>query len=88
MKICITTSEMSQLQYQFGEGKLKARSFVVDIPNASLTQEQIDTMVHDSCVLFCKHYGCGIPRDTCISLGTCQAHDEYRKAIRAYLMKD
>lgn len=38
MKICITTTEMSQLQYQFGEGKLKARSFVVDIPNENLPQ--------------------------------------------------
>ena len=38
MKICITTSEMSQLQYQLGEGKCKQRSFIVDIPNESLPQ--------------------------------------------------
>lgn len=52
-----------------------------------LTQEQIDTMVHESCVLFCKHCGCGIPRDTCTSLGTCKEHDEYRTAIRTHLME-
>ena len=38
MKICITTSEVSQLQYQLGEGKCKQRSFVVDIPNENLPQ--------------------------------------------------
>lgn len=38
MKICITTSEMSQLQYQLGEGKCKQRSFVVDIPNENIPQ--------------------------------------------------
>lgn len=32
--------------------------------DVSLTQEQIDIMVHDTCVLFCKYCGCGIPRDT------------------------
>ena len=36
MKICITTSEMSQLQYQMGEGKTRVRSFIVEIPNSSL----------------------------------------------------
>ena len=53
----------------------------------ALTQEQINTMVHDSCVLFCKHCGCGIPRETCTSLGTCKEHDEYRAAIRTHLME-
>ena len=53
----------------------------------SLTQEQINTMVHDSCVLFCKHCGCGIPRETCTSLGTCKEHDEYRDTIRTHLME-
>jgi hypothetical protein len=48
----------------------------------NITQEQINAMVHDSCVLFCKHCGCGIPRETCTSLGTCKEHDEYRDAIR------
>ena len=51
-----------------------------------LTQEQINAMVHDSCVLFCKHSGCGIPRDTCTSLGTCEEHDEYRDAMITHLM--
>ena len=55
--------------------------------DVSLTQEQINKMVHDSCVLFCKHCGCGIPRDTCTSLGTCKEHDEYRAAMRTHLMK-
>ena len=53
----------------------------------NLSQEQINKMVHDSCVLFCKHCGCGIPRDTCTSIDTCKEHDEYRDAIRAHLMK-
>ena len=55
--------------------------------NVSLTQEQINTMIHDSCVWFCKHCECGIPRETCTSLGTCKEHDEYRDAIRAHLME-
>lgn len=36
MKICITTSEMSQIQWHLGEGRCKQRSFVVEIPNSSL----------------------------------------------------
>ena len=36
MKICITTSEISQLQFQLGDGRCKQRSFVVEIPNTSL----------------------------------------------------
>lgn len=36
MKICITTSEMSQLQFQLGEGRCKQRSFIVEIPDTSL----------------------------------------------------
>ena len=36
MKLCITTSEMSQLQYQLGEGKTRVRSFIVEIPDTSL----------------------------------------------------
>lgn len=55
--------------------------------NISLTQEQINIMVHESCALFCKHRGCGVPRDTCTSLGTCDEHDEYKKYIRLYLME-
>ena len=52
-----------------------------------LTQEQIDTMVQESCVLFCKHCGCGVPRETCTSLGTCKEHDDYRKSIRTHFEK-
>ena len=55
--------------------------------DVNLTQEQINKMVHDSCISFCKHCGCGIPRDTCISLGTCKEHDEYRATIRTRLME-
>jgi hypothetical protein len=55
--------------------------------DVSLTQKQINTMIYDSCVLFCKHCGCGIPRETCTSLGTCEEHDEYRNAIRIHLME-
>ena len=36
MKICITTSEMSQIQWQLGEGRCKQRSFIVEIPDTSL----------------------------------------------------
>lgn len=52
-----------------------------------MTREEINIVVHDSCILFCKHCGCGIPRDTCTSLGTCKGHDKYRDAIRAYLLE-
>ena len=52
-----------------------------------LTQEQINTIVHESCVLFCKHCGCGVPRETCTSLGSCKDHDEYRKSMRTYFEK-
>lgn len=38
MKICIVVSEMSQLQWHLGEGNIKQRSFVVDVPNESLPQ--------------------------------------------------
>ena len=55
--------------------------------DVDLTQEQINAMVHDSCVSFCKHCGCGVPRETCTSLGTCKEHDEYRAAIRTHLME-
>ena len=36
MKICITTSEMSQIQFQLGEGRCKQRSFIVEIPDTSM----------------------------------------------------
>lgn len=52
-----------------------------------LTQERINTIVHESCILFCEHCGCGVPRDTCISLGTCKEYDDYRKHIRTHLEK-
>ena len=38
MKICITTLEMSQIQWQLAEGSCKKRAFIVDIPNESLPQ--------------------------------------------------
>ena len=36
MKISITISEMSQIQWSLGEGHNKQRSFIVDIPNDTL----------------------------------------------------
>ena len=47
-----------------------------------LTQEQIDTMVHESCVLFCKHCRCGVPRETCTSLGSCKDHNEFVSLVK------
>ena len=38
MKICITTIEMSQIQWYLAEGCCKKRAFIVDIPNESLPQ--------------------------------------------------
>lgn len=76
--------------YQFVDENgnvINARKVVLEKKknNISLTQEQINIMVHESCALFCKHCGCGVPRDTCTSLGTCDEHDEYKKHIRLYL---
>ena len=34
----MVVSEMSQLQWHLGEGNIKQRSFIVDIPNESLPQ--------------------------------------------------
>ena len=51
MKICITTLEMSQLQWSLGEGCCKKRAFIVDIPNESLPQglqEFLKTREEDS----------------------------------------
>ena len=38
MKICITTIEISQIQWQLAEGCCKKRAFIMDIPNESLPQ--------------------------------------------------
>ena len=51
MKICITTLEMSQIQWQLAEGSCKKRAFIVDIPNESLPQglqEFLKTREEDS----------------------------------------
>ena len=51
MKLCITTSQMSQIQWHLGEGRCKQRSFIVDIPNESLPQglqEFLKTREEDS----------------------------------------
>ena len=51
MKICITTLEMSQIQWQLTEGSCKKRAFIVDIPNESLPQglqEFLKTREEDS----------------------------------------
>jgi hypothetical protein len=75
--------------YQFTDenGNIINATKIVLEKKKGLTQEQINAMVHDSCVSFCKHCGCGVPRETCTSLGTCKEHDEYRTAIRTCLMK-
>ena len=38
MKICITTIEISQIQWQLAEGCCKKRAFIMDTPNESLPQ--------------------------------------------------
>ena len=51
MKICITTLEMSQIQWRLAEGSCKKRAFIVDIPNESLPhglQEFFKTREEDS----------------------------------------
>ena len=51
MKICITTLEMSQIQWHLAEGCCKKRAFIVDIPNESLPQglqEFLKTREEDS----------------------------------------
>ena len=52
-----------------------------------MTIEQIYAITHDCAVVFCKERGCGIPRSTCTSLGTCHEHDEFKMFIREYLME-
>ena len=76
--------------YQFVDDNgnvINATKIVLEKKKKDVILTQIDTKVHECCILFCKHCGCGVLRDICISLGTCKEHDEYRTAIRAYLME-
>lgn len=50
-----------------------------------LSQERISSIVKECGVKFCEMCGCGIPRDTCTSLGTCDEYDNFKKTIRTYL---
>ena len=75
--------------YQFVDENgniINAQKIVLE-KKKGLTQERINTIVHESCILFCELCGCGVPRDTCLSLGTCKEYDDYRKHIRTYLEK-
>ena len=52
-----------------------------------MRQEEINKEVHECCVLFCENWGCGIHRNTCTSLGTCDEHDKFRDIVRKYLTR-
>ena len=93
----ITDFEYEGLAYTLPEGYqfvdengnvINATKIVLEKKKKDVILTQIDTKVHECCILFCKHCGCGVLRDTCTSLGTCKEHDEYRTAIRAYLMEE
>lgn len=51
-----------------------------------MTEKDINKIVHLAKVEFCRCCLCGIPRDTCTSLGTCDEHDAFSKAFRKQLM--
>lgn len=51
-----------------------------------MTDKDINKIVHLAKVEFCRTCWCGIPRDTCTSLGTCDEHDNFVKAFRKQLM--
>lgn len=45
----------------------------------------IEELVHRACVLFCETCNCGINRNICTSLGTCDEHDKFRTDIKDFL---
>lgn len=45
----------------------------------------VEKIVQESCEIFCKNCGCNIPRDTCVSLGTCDNHDNFRSELKEKL---
>lgn len=51
-----------------------------------MTEKDIKKIAHLAKVEFCRTCWCGIPRDTCTSLGTCDEHDNFVKAFRKQLM--
>ena len=52
-----------------------------------MTEKDIDKIVHLAKVEFCRNCGCGISRDTCTSLGTCEEHDNFSEAFRKAMEK-
>lgn len=56
--------------------------------NFVMTEQDINKIVHLAKVEFCRNCGCGIHRDTCTSLGTCDEHDNFVKAFRKQLMEN
>lgn len=54
--------------------------------NNVMAEADINKIVHLAKVEFCRCCWCGIPRDTCTSLGTCDEHDNFVKAFRKQLM--
>jgi hypothetical protein len=60
---------------------------MVDIKNRQgyLSNERISRIVNECSRKLCEDCGCGIPRSTCTSLGTCELHDNFKKTIREYL---
>ena len=51
-----------------------------------MTLEDINKIVYLAKVEFCRNCGCGIPRDTCTSLGTCKEHDKFVNAFHNQLI--
>ena len=51
-----------------------------------MTETDINKIVHLAKVEFCRACWCGISRNTCTSIGTCDEHDNFAKAFRKQLM--
>lgn len=49
---------------------------------------EINHIIQLAQVAFCESCGCGIPRRTCESLGTCDEYDAFTKALREKLIKE
>lgn len=53
-----------------------------------MKQEEINKVIHLAKIAFCESCGCGIPRDTCTSLGTCNEHDVFARILRKKLKEE
>ena len=51
-----------------------------------MTEKDINKIVHLAKVEFCRTCWCGMPRDTCTSLGTCDEYDNFVKAFSKQLI--